>query len=99
MARSIRTPEVAELAAFYGDGFFANHIFWPAGIPSGWCGCTGNVSSTTGTVARSGDRRPGWPSVHAANSQDAVKEFRPYFDNAPVYGHGPSLEEFSARPR
>jgi hypothetical protein len=30
------------------------------------------------------------------NSQDAVEEFRPYFDNAPVYGHGPSLEEFSA---
>jgi hypothetical protein len=29
------------------------------------------------------------------NSQDAVEEFRPYFDNAPVYGHGPSLEEFS----
>ena len=23
------------------------------------------------------------------NSQDAVREFRPYFDNAPVYGHGP----------
>lgn len=32
-----------------------------------------------------------------ANSQDAVREFRPYFDNAPVYGHGPSLEEFSAQ--
>ena len=30
------------------------------------------------------------------NSQDAVREFRPYFDNAPVYGHGPSLEEFTA---
>ena len=29
------------------------------------------------------------------NSQDAVSEFRPYFDNAPVYGHGPSLEDFS----
>jgi hypothetical protein len=28
-------------------------------------------------------------------SQDAVNEFRPYFDNAPVYGHGPSLEDFS----
>jgi hypothetical protein len=26
-----------------------------------------------------------------------VSEFRPYFDNAPVYGHGPSLEEFSAQ--
>ena len=31
------------------------------------------------------------------NSQDAVREFRPYFDNAPVYGHGPSLEDFSAQ--
>jgi hypothetical protein len=30
------------------------------------------------------------------NSQDAVREFRPYFDNAPVYGHGPSLEEFTS---
>jgi hypothetical protein len=29
------------------------------------------------------------------NSQDAVREFRPYFDVAPVYGHGPSLEDFS----
>ena len=28
------------------------------------------------------------------NSQDAIREFRPYFDNAPVYGHGPSLEEY-----
>ena len=26
---SIRTAEIAEQAAFYGDGFFANHIFWP----------------------------------------------------------------------
>jgi hypothetical protein len=32
-----------------------------------------------------------------ANSQDAVREFRPYFDNAPVYGHGPTLEEFTAQ--
>lgn len=31
------------------------------------------------------------------NSQDAVREFRPYFDNAPVYGHGPSLEEFMSQ--
>ena len=29
------------------------------------------------------------------NSQDAVREFRPYFDEAPVYGHGPSLEDFT----
>ncbi|MEU6132993.1 5,10-methylene tetrahydromethanopterin reductase, partial [Saccharopolyspora sp. NPDC047091] len=31
------------------------------------------------------------------NSQDAVREFRPYFDHAPVYGGGPSLEDFSAQ--
>src|SRR4029079_8200499 len=31
------------------------------------------------------------------NSQDAVAEFRPYFDNAPVYGHGPSLEDFTSQ--
>src|SRR5690606_11311599 len=31
----------------------------------------------------------------AKRSQDAAKEFRPYFDEAPVYGHGPSLEDFS----
>ena len=29
------------------------------------------------------------------NSQDAIREFRPYFDHAPVYGGGPSLEEFT----
>ena len=29
------------------------------------------------------------------NSQDAWTEFRPYFDNAPVYGHGPSMEDFT----
>ena len=32
---SIRSPEIAEQAAYYGDGFFANHIFWPASHTSG----------------------------------------------------------------
>src|SRR3954466_12309827 len=27
---SIRTPEIAEIAAYFGDGYFANNIFWPA---------------------------------------------------------------------
>jgi hypothetical protein len=31
------------------------------------------------------------------NSQDAIREFRPYFDNAPVYGGGPSLEDYMAQ--
>ena len=29
------------------------------------------------------------------NSQDAINEFRPYFDAAPVYGGGPSMEDFT----
>ena len=31
------------------------------------------------------------------DSQQAAAEFRPYFDNAPVYGHGPSLEDFTGQ--
>jgi hypothetical protein len=33
----------------------------------------------------------------ARKSQDAIKEFRPFFDNAPVYGHGPRMEDFMAQ--
>lgn len=48
---SIRTAEIAELAAYYGDGFFANHISGRPGTPRRWCGCTASDSSTMGTVA------------------------------------------------
>jgi len=95
---SIRTPEVAELAAFHGDGFFANHIFWPARHTQQMVGLYrqrfehyGHGAADQAIVGLGGQVfiRP--------NSQDAVTEFRPYFDNAPVYGHGPSLEDFMAQ--
>ncbi|MGW5765665.1 LLM class flavin-dependent oxidoreductase [Streptomyces tendae] len=93
---SIRSPEVAELAAYYGDGFFANHIFWP---PS-------HTERMVGVYRQRFEHHGHGPASQAIvglggqvfmrrNSQDAVNEFRPYFDNAPVYGHGPSLEDFS----
>ena len=94
---AIRTPEVAELAAFYGDGFFANHIFWPSWHTQRMVRLYrqrfehhGHGRADQAIVGLGGQvfMRP--------NSQDAVKEFRPYFDKAPVYGHGPSLEEFTA---
>jgi putative FMN-dependent luciferase-like monooxygenase len=94
---SIRSPEIAEQAAFYGDGFFANHIFWPKEHTQRMVGFYrerfehyGHGSADQAIVGLGGQvfMRP--------NSQDAVAEFRPYFDNAPVYGHGPSLEEFTA---
>jgi putative FMN-dependent luciferase-like monooxygenase len=95
---SIRSPEIAEQAAYYGDGFFANHIFWP----------TSHFQRLIGLYrerfAHYGHGTPeqayvglGGQVFMRKNSQDAVTEFRPYFDNAPVYGHGPSLEDFMAQ--
>ncbi|HLS15855.1 MAG TPA: LLM class flavin-dependent oxidoreductase [Beutenbergiaceae bacterium] len=94
---SIRTPQVAELAARYGDGFFANHIFWPREHFQALISLYreryehyGHGSAEQAIVGLGGQ------VFMRRNSQDAVREFRPYFDNAPVYGHGPSLEEFAA---
>ena len=93
---SIRSPEIAEQAAYYGDGFFHNNIFW-------------NIEHTEQMVRLYRERfeHYGHGSADQAivglggqvfmrpSSQDAVREFRPYFDVAPVYGNGPSLEEFT----
>ncbi|MFE6383665.1 LLM class flavin-dependent oxidoreductase [Streptomyces roseolus] len=93
---SIRSPEIAEQAAFYGDGFFHNNIFWPADHTRRM------VQLYRRRFAHHGHGRPedavvglGGQVFMRKNSQDAVREFRPYFDNAPVYGHGPSLEDFT----
>ncbi|PWI14483.1 5,10-methylene tetrahydromethanopterin reductase [Streptomyces sp. Act143] len=93
---SIRSPEIAEQAAYYGDGFFHNNIFWPADHTKQM------VNLYRRRFAHYGHGTPeeavvglGGQVFMRRNSQDAVREFRPYFDNAPVYGHGPSLEEFT----
>ncbi|MDJ1115003.1 LLM class flavin-dependent oxidoreductase [Microbacterium dauci] len=93
---SIRTPEIAEQAAYYGDGFFANNIFWPAEHYQRLIGLYrqrwehyGHGAPETAIVGIGGQ------TFMAKNSQDAVSQFRPYFDNAPVYGHGPSMEDFA----
>ena len=95
---SIRSPEIAEQAAYYGDGFFANHIFWPKEHTERMVGLYrrrfehyGHGTAAQAIVGLGGQ------VFMRKNSQDAVNEFRPYFDNAPVYGHGPSLEEFTAQ--
>lgn len=95
---SIRTPEVAELAAYFGDGFFANHIFWPPRHTQQMVHLYrqrfehyGHGSAEQAIVGLGGQ------VFMRHDSQAAVREFRPYFDNAPVYGHGPSLEDFMAQ--
>ncbi len=92
---SIRSPEIAEQAAYYGDGFFHNNIFWPKE----------HVQQMVELYRRRFEHYGHGPADHAIvglggqvfmrpNSQDAMREFRPYFDKAPVYGGGPSLEEY-----
>src|SRR5690606_14899120 len=93
---SIRSPEIAEQAAYYGDGFFHNNIFWPIQHTKQMVQLYrrrfehyGHGSADQAIVGLGGQvfMRP--------KSQDAWREFRPYFDNAPVYGHGPTMEEFT----
>jgi putative FMN-dependent luciferase-like monooxygenase len=92
---SIRSPEIAEQAAYYGDGFFHNNIFWP----------TDHVRRMVDLYRRRYEFYGHGPADQAIvglggqvfmrkNSQDAIREFRPYFDHAPVYGGGPSLEDY-----
>ncbi|MGJ7906747.1 LLM class flavin-dependent oxidoreductase [Actinopolyspora sp. H202] len=95
---SIRSPEIAEQAAYYGNGFFHNHIFWPPEHTKRMVEVYrqrfehyGHGSADQAIVGLGGQ------VFMRRNSQDAVAEFRPYFDDAPVYGGGPSLEEFSSQ--
>lgn len=93
---SIRSPQIAEQAAYYGDGFFHNHIFWPPEHTRDM------VQLYRERFAHYGHGTPeqaivglGGQVFIANKSQEAIDTFRPYFDHAPVYGGGVSLEEFA----
>src|SRR5512141_777246 len=92
---SIRSPEIAEQAAYYGDGFFHNNIFWTADHVRRMVELYrrrfehyGHGPADTAIVGLGGQ------VFMRANRADAIREFRPYFDHAPVYGGGPSLEDY-----
>jgi putative FMN-dependent luciferase-like monooxygenase len=94
---SIRSREIAEQAAFYGDGFFHNNIFWNSEHTAAMIGLYrrrfehyGHGAADQAIVGLGGQ------VFMADSAPDAVRTFRPYFDNAPVYGHGPSLEQYMA---
>ena len=93
---SIRSSEIAEQAAYYGDGFFHNHIFWNKEHTEAMVKLYrrrfehyGHGSADQAIVGLGGQVFMG------ATEAEAERTFRPYFDNAPVYGHGPSLEDFT----
>jgi len=92
---SIRSPQIPEQAAFYGDGFFHNNIFWPKEHVQRMVELYrrrfehyGHGAADQAIVGLGGQ------VFMRKDSQAAIREFRPYFDNAPVYGGGPSLEDY-----
>ncbi|UEJ84395.1 LLM class flavin-dependent oxidoreductase [Brachybacterium halotolerans subsp. kimchii] len=93
---SIRSPQIAEQAAYYGDGFLHNNIFWPMSHTKQMVQLYreryehyGHGKASQAIVGLGGQ------AYMRKNSQDAIAEFRPYFDNAPVYGGGPTMEDFT----
>ena len=92
---SIRTPEIAEQAAYYGNGFFANNILAPNDH------FRRLVELYRQRFAHHGHGTPeqaivglGGQAFIAKRSQDAISAFRPYFEGSPIYGTATRLEDF-----
>ncbi|MEU8510353.1 CE1758 family FMN-dependent luciferase-like monooxygenase [Kitasatospora sp. NPDC048722] len=95
---SVRSPEIAEQAARYGDGFFVNNLFAPKDH------FRRLVSIYRERYAHYGHGTEGQAIVGVGgmvfvrrNSQDAVRDYRPYFDNSPLAGYGSTVEEHMER--
>lgn len=92
---SIRTPEIAEQAAYYGNGFFANNILAPnfqfRPLVEFYRERFEHYGHGTRSQAIVG---LGGHAFIAARSQDAVKMYRPYFEGSSIYGHSYSLEGY-----
>lgn len=91
---SIRTPEIAEQAAYYGNGFFANNILAPYGhferLVAFYRQRYAHYGHGTAEQAIVG---LGGQAHIAKRSQDAVEAFRPYFNGFPMFS-GQRLEDY-----
>jgi alkanesulfonate monooxygenase SsuD/methylene tetrahydromethanopterin reductase-like flavin-dependent oxidoreductase (luciferase family) len=92
---AIRTPEIAEQAAYYGNGYFANNLLAPN------FHFRPLVELYRQRFAHYGHGTPeqaivglGGHAFIAPRSQDAVSAFRPYFEGSPIYGTSYALEDF-----
>src|SRR6201991_3081263 len=92
---AIRTPEIAEQAAFYGNGYFANNILAPnfhfKPLVDFYRQRFAHYGHGTAEQAIVG---LGGHAFIAERSQDAVAAFRPYFEGSPLYGASYRLEDF-----
>jgi putative FMN-dependent luciferase-like monooxygenase len=94
---SIRTPEIAEQAAYYGNGYFANNVLAPnfhfrplVNFYRERFAHHGHGPAEHAIVGLGGH------AFIAKRSQDAVSRFRPYFEGYPIYGTSYSLDEYMA---
>jgi putative FMN-dependent luciferase-like monooxygenase len=94
---SIRTPEIAEQAARYGNGFFANNVLAPYGHFDDLIATYRQRFADHGHgTAEQAIVGLGGHAYIARRSQDAIKDFRPYFERAPQL-RGASMDDFLAR--
>ncbi|WP_017179175.1 CE1758 family FMN-dependent luciferase-like monooxygenase [Actinomyces timonensis] len=93
---SIRSPQIAEQAAYYGDGYFHNNIFWPLDHTKRMVDLYrqrfehyGHGKAEHAIVGLGGQ-------FFAAESEaKAVERYTPYFRSSYVY-QGASLEDMTA---
>lgn len=92
---SIRTPEIAEQAAYYGNGFFANNVLAPnfhfkplVDLYRRRFEHYGHGTAAQAIVGLGGH------SFIAKTSQEAVNTFRPFFEGSPIYGRSYGLEDY-----
>ena len=92
---AIRTPEIAEQAAYYGNGYFANNILAPnfhfrplMELYRPRFAHYGHGTPEQAIVGLGGH------AFIAKRSQDAVSQFGPYFEGSPIYGKSYRLEDF-----
>jgi len=92
---SIRTPEIAEQAAYYGNGYFANNVLAPnfhflplVNFYRERFEHYGHGTKEQAIVGLGGH------AFIARNSQDAMDKFRPFFEGNPLYGASYALEDY-----
>jgi putative FMN-dependent luciferase-like monooxygenase len=95
---SIRSPEIAEQAAKYGDGFFVNNLFMSIDYFARYVDYYRERYAAHGH----GTAEDAIVGVGAAlylrrNSQDAMREFAPYYYGHPVMSSSGTLEDAIAR--
>ncbi|MEU8773323.1 CE1758 family FMN-dependent luciferase-like monooxygenase [Streptomyces sp. NPDC048606] len=95
---AVRSADTAERAAYWGDGFFVHDPLGPVehharlvDLYRSRYADHGHGPAERAVVGLGGHL------FARARSQDAFREFRPYFDRSPVYGGHGSLEECAAR--